>query len=41
VHAASEDDAEKVEKLLIGACRTQDEAPQSGPVIIERMSYSQ
>jgi thymidine phosphorylase len=41
VHAASEDDAEKVEKLLIGACRTQEEAPQSGPVIIERMSYSQ
>jgi thymidine phosphorylase len=40
VHAASEDDADKVEKLLIDACRTQAEAPSTTPVILERVSYS-
>jgi len=40
VHAASEDDADNVEKLLIDACRTQEEAPSTTPVILERVSYS-
>ena len=35
VHAASEADAEKVTALVLEACTTSSEAPESGPVIAE------
>lgn len=38
IHAASDDDAEKVEQLLLDACHTQADAPPARPVIVERMS---
>jgi thymidine phosphorylase len=38
VHAASSDDADKVEQLLLDACRVRHEAVSSRPVILEKLS---
>jgi len=38
VHAASEDDANRVEKLLLEACCMQQEAPPIAPVIHEKLT---
>jgi thymidine phosphorylase len=38
VHAASEDDANRVQKLLLDACRTQQQAPPLAPVIHEKLT---
>ena len=38
VHAASEDDANRVEKLLLDACRMQQEVPPIAPVIHEKLT---
>ena len=38
IHAASEDDAARVEKLLLDACVLAEDAPQPGPVVHEKIS---
>ncbi len=38
VHAASDDDAARASELLLIACRTQEEAPRPGDVILDKLS---
>ncbi len=38
IHAASEDTAAEAERLLLGACTVQEEAPETGRVIHEKLS---
>jgi thymidine phosphorylase len=38
VHAASQDDAARVEKLLLAACTTSEQAPPVNPVIYDKLS---
>ena len=38
IHAASDDDADNAAQLLLDACTTQEEAPEVGPVIHEKLT---